>query len=63
MFPSLKLSRLTLPEPPLTPAERAIIKPYGGWSHFLASYGLNPADDDDAEEGLSILKGLVACAQ
>ncbi|KAE8151733.1 hypothetical protein BDV25DRAFT_152220 [Aspergillus avenaceus] len=45
-------------QPPLTPAEREIVKSYGGWTNFLFSYGLKPWNDDDAEEGLMILKGL-----
>ncbi|KAJ5358426.1 uncharacterized protein N7496_010839 [Penicillium cataractarum] len=47
-------------QPPLTPAEREIIKPYGGWTQFLMSYGLKPWNGEDAEEGMGILKGLAA---
>ena len=45
-------------EPPLTPAERSIVKSYGGWTYFLLSYGLKAYNDEDAEEGLMILKAL-----
>ncbi|KAJ5691536.1 hypothetical protein N7488_012271 [Penicillium malachiteum] len=27
---------------PLTPAERATVKTYGGWSQFMFSFGLKP---------------------
>lgn len=55
----LDLTLLTPPiEPPLSPAEREIVKGYGGWTNFLFSYGLKPWNDEDAEEGLLILKGL-----
>jgi hypothetical protein len=46
-------------EPPLSTAERAIVKGYGGWTNFLLSYGLKPFNDDEAEEGKRILEGLV----
>ncbi|KAE8357403.1 hypothetical protein BDV27DRAFT_139385, partial [Aspergillus caelatus] len=45
-------------QPPLTPAERSIVKSYGGWTSFLFSFGLKPYNDEDAEEGLMILKAL-----
>ncbi|KAL4915202.1 hypothetical protein BDW62DRAFT_203923 [Aspergillus aurantiobrunneus] len=45
-------------QPLLTPAERAIVKSYGGWTQFLHSYGLKPWDREEAEEGLSILRAL-----
>ncbi|KAJ5892867.1 hypothetical protein N7504_009558 [Penicillium tannophilum] len=45
-------------QPPLSPAERAIVKSYGGWSQFMASFGLKPWDEDDAQEGKRILEGL-----
>lgn len=44
----------------MTPAEREIIKSYGGWTAFLQAYGLKPWDDDDAREGKQILEGMVA---
>ncbi|KAL1870655.1 hypothetical protein Plec18167_007419 [Paecilomyces lecythidis] len=47
-------------EPPLKPEERAIVKSYGGWIHFLASFGLKPWVDEDAVQGKAILEGLVA---
>ncbi|KAL4869364.1 hypothetical protein BDV12DRAFT_196416 [Aspergillus spectabilis] len=43
---------------PLTPAEREIINGYGGWTMFLASFGLKPWNDEDAKEGLSIVRAL-----
>ncbi|KAL4965350.1 uncharacterized protein BDV14DRAFT_200050 [Aspergillus stella-maris] len=45
-------------QPPLTPAERTVVRSYGGWTNFLFSYGLKPWDQEDADEGLAILKGL-----
>lgn len=46
-------------EPPLTPAERAIVKSYGGWTSFMQSFGLKPWESDDAEEGKRILEAFV----
>ncbi|KAB8247642.1 hypothetical protein BDV35DRAFT_350355 [Aspergillus flavus] len=48
-------------QPPLLPQERSIVKSYGGWTNFLLSYGLKPWNDEYAEGGLMILKGLVEC--
>ena len=48
-----------LPEPPLTPAERDIVKSYGGWTNFCISFGLKPWEVDDADEGKRILEGFV----
>ncbi|KAL4949430.1 hypothetical protein BDW69DRAFT_174476 [Aspergillus filifer] len=45
-------------QPPLTPAEREIVRSYGGWTNFLVSYGLKPWDEADASEGLAILRGI-----
>ncbi|KAJ6103131.1 hypothetical protein N7486_005558 [Penicillium sp. IBT 16267x] len=45
-------------QPPLTPAERAIVKSYGGWTQFMLSYQLKPYDLDDVEEAMSILQAL-----
>jgi hypothetical protein len=47
-------------EPPLTPAERAIVKSYGGWSQFLFSYGLKPWNTEEADEGKRILESLAS---
>ncbi|KAL5365789.1 hypothetical protein BJX96DRAFT_180158 [Aspergillus floccosus] len=47
-------------QPPLTPAERAIVKGYGGWTMFLASYGLKAWDADDVEEAKQIVAGLAS---
>ncbi|PLB43310.1 hypothetical protein P170DRAFT_481257 [Aspergillus steynii IBT 23096] len=45
-------------QPPLTPAERAIVKSYGGWTMFLLSYGLKPWNEDENEEGKRIVEAL-----
>ncbi|RJE24701.1 hypothetical protein PHISCL_02966 [Aspergillus sclerotialis] len=47
-------------QPPLTPAEREIVKSYGGWTQFLFSFGLKPWNDEDADEGMQILKAFVS---
>lgn len=47
-----------IPEPILTPGEKAVVKGYGGWQAFMLSYGLKPWEEDDAEEGLQIVRGL-----
>ncbi|ATY64078.1 hypothetical protein CCM_04799 [Cordyceps militaris CM01] len=46
-------------QPPLTPAERAICKAYGGWTAFCQSFGLKPWDSEDAADGKRILEGFV----
>ncbi|EFX02157.1 hypothetical protein CMQ_2206 [Grosmannia clavigera kw1407] len=46
-------------QPPLTPAERDIVKSYGGWTNFMLAMGLKPWVDDDMAEGKAILEGLV----
>ncbi|KAJ5631597.1 uncharacterized protein N7484_011697 [Penicillium longicatenatum] len=45
-------------QPPLSPAERAIVKAYGGWTQFMASFGLKPWEQDDAEEGKRIVEAF-----
>ncbi|KAJ5779282.1 hypothetical protein N7457_007002 [Penicillium paradoxum] len=45
-------------QPPLTPAERAIVKSYGGWTYFLRSFGLKPWNTEEAEEGKQILEAF-----
>jgi hypothetical protein len=47
-------------EPPLTPAERAIVKSYGGWTQFMISFGLKPYELDDIDEAKSIVASLAA---
>ncbi|KAJ5740989.1 hypothetical protein N7493_000861 [Penicillium malachiteum] len=47
-------------QPPLTPAERAIVKTYGSWSQFMFSFGLKPWNDDDVQEGKRILEAFAA---
>ncbi|QPH18539.1 hypothetical protein C2857_003607 [Epichloe festucae Fl1] len=50
-------------KPPLTPPERAICKSYGGWTNFMASMGLKPWEDGDAEEGKAIIAALASSDQ
>ncbi|GIK01928.1 hypothetical protein Aspvir_005969 [Aspergillus viridinutans] len=47
-------------QPPLTPAERAIVKSYGGWTQFMISFGLKPYELDDIDEAKSIVSSLAA---
>ncbi|PYH98705.1 hypothetical protein BO71DRAFT_283224, partial [Aspergillus ellipticus CBS 707.79] len=49
----------TMQNPLLTPAQRAIVKTYGGWTQFLLCFGLKPWNEDDAAEGVSILRAFV----
>lgn len=35
-----------------------MVKSYGGWTQFMQSYLLNPADDDDVYEAKQIVAGL-----
>uniref|UniRef100_A0A093V2F4 Uncharacterized protein n=1 Tax=Talaromyces marneffei PM1 TaxID=1077442 RepID=A0A093V2F4_TALMA len=45
-------------QPPLSPAERDVVKSYGGWTRFCASFGLKPWNDEDAEEAMQILRSF-----
>ncbi|KAL4932300.1 uncharacterized protein BDV17DRAFT_287827 [Aspergillus undulatus] len=45
-------------QPPLTDAERAIVKAYGGWTNFLICFGLKPWNEEDAEEGVAIARAF-----
>ncbi|KAJ5928211.1 hypothetical protein N7466_007167 [Penicillium verhagenii] len=45
-------------QPPLTEAERTVVKSYGGWTQFMLAFGLKPTDPVDAEEAKALLKGL-----
>lgn len=45
-------------QPPLTPAERAVVKDFGGWTAFMHSYGLKPHDADDAAPAHQIVKQM-----
>ncbi|EAW21028.1 uncharacterized protein NFIA_061890 [Aspergillus fischeri NRRL 181] len=45
-------------KPPLSPAERAIVKSYGGWTQFMISFGLKPYELDDIYEAKSIVASL-----
>ncbi|KAJ5714380.1 uncharacterized protein N7483_011561 [Penicillium malachiteum] len=47
-------------EPPLTSAERAIVKTYGSWANFMFLFGLEPWDNDDVQEGKRILEAFAA---
>ena len=47
-------------EPPLSEAERAIVKSYGGWTQYTQSFGLKPWEQGDADEGKQILEASVA---
>lgn len=49
-----------LSEPPLTPAERKVVKSYGGWTNFMNSFALKPWDDDDAAEGKAIVEAFAS---
>ncbi|KAJ5593687.1 hypothetical protein N7537_010591 [Penicillium hordei] len=53
------MADLSTTEPPLSPAERAIVKSYGGWTSFMQCFGLKPWESDDAEEGKKILEAFV----
>lgn len=35
-----------------------MVKSYGGWSQFMAIFGLKPWDRDDADEGKRILESF-----
>ncbi|EPE35590.1 hypothetical protein GLAREA_11290 [Glarea lozoyensis ATCC 20868] len=37
---------------------KRILKGFGGWTMFMASYQLDPFDDEDAAMGERILKAL-----
>jgi hypothetical protein len=43
-------------EPPLSPAEREIVKNYGGWTQFLLCFGLKPWNSEDVDEAMQILR-------
>ncbi|KAG9250588.1 uncharacterized protein F5Z01DRAFT_665931 [Emericellopsis atlantica] len=47
-------------QPPLQPAEREIVKSYGGWSSFMHAYGLKPHDLDDIDTAHNIVKQMAA---
>ncbi|OAR01601.1 hypothetical protein LLEC1_00461 [Akanthomyces lecanii] len=47
-------------QPPLTPAERAICKSYGGWTAFMQSFGLKPWEEEDIAEGKAILSAFAS---
>jgi hypothetical protein len=46
-------------EPPgLSPAEKQVIKSYGGWTSFMTAFGLKPWKGEDAQEGLQIVRAF-----
>ena len=45
-------------EPPLSPAEREVVKSFGGWTSFMQSYGLKPHDSGDAREAKLIVERM-----
>ncbi|KAJ3182987.1 hypothetical protein HDU87_007409 [Geranomyces variabilis] len=47
-------------QPPLTPAERQVVKSYGGWTSFMQAYGLKPWDSDDIEDAYRIVQQMAA---
>ncbi|KAL6853094.1 hypothetical protein ACO1O0_007647 [Amphichorda felina] len=47
-------------QPPLTPAERAIVKSYGGWTNFMICFGLKPYELDDIDEAKQIVATFAA---
>lgn len=47
-------------QPPLAPAEREVVKSFGGWTQFCATYGLKPWDDDDNQEAYRIVQMMAA---
>ena len=44
----------------MNPAEREIVKSFGGWTAFCHTYGLKPWNSEENDEAISILKGLAA---
>ena len=58
LWPHLAITLTLESEPPLSPPEREVVKSYGGWTQFMQSYLLNPADDDDVYEAKQIVAGL-----
>lgn len=43
-------------EPPLTPAEKKVVKSFGDWTEFMRTYGLKPTDAGDAKQAYAIVK-------
>ncbi|ORY23615.1 hypothetical protein BCR39DRAFT_548938 [Naematelia encephala] len=44
--------------PPMTPAERQVVKSFGGWTAFLRTYGLKPEREEDKAEGKAIVEQM-----
>jgi len=44
--------------PPLSPAERQIVKSFGGWTAFMQIYGLKAQDSGDIQEAKSIVQTM-----
>jgi hypothetical protein len=53
--PREQLPPNTATAPPLAPAEREIVKSYGGWTQFMHAFGLKPWDLEDIDEAKHIL--------
>ncbi|TXT15519.1 hypothetical protein VHUM_00022 [Vanrija humicola] len=49
-----------LPESQLSPAEREVVKSYGGWTAFCTAYGLKPWNSDDNDEAKAIVQQMAA---
>ncbi|KAH7014127.1 uncharacterized protein B0I36DRAFT_369119 [Microdochium trichocladiopsis] len=46
--------------PPLTPAERQVVKNYGGWTQFMHSFGLKAHDSEHIDEAHQIARTFAA---
>ena len=42
----------------MSPAEREVVKSFGGWTAFMQTYGLKVNDSDDAKQGAEIIKRM-----
>lgn len=45
--------------PPLSAAERSIVRASGAWTNFCLSYGLKPFDSGDCDHALQIVRAMV----
>jgi hypothetical protein len=44
----------------MLPAEREVVKSYGGWTAFMMVFGLKPWEQDDADEALQIVRQMAS---
>lgn len=44
--------------PPLSAAERAVVKSFGSWTQFMQTYGLKPTDRDDIAQAKAIVQRM-----